>query len=178
MFERSRVDNMVQGQQVAVPAEVTLVDGETLKGQFLLPASRPVHEVLNGAGAFLEFHPYGAETILIAKSCMRAIRLVSVPTAGQLKSQRNGEAFDPHVVLGVPAGAGQELIRKAYHELAKVYHPDRYATAELPPEVREYLGNMVRRINLAFQALERTEITAKVRSESRAQPIYTSGQRL
>ncbi len=37
-------------------------------------------------------------------------------------------------MLGVPQNASPEQIRKAYVTLAKTYHPDRYATAELPPE--------------------------------------------
>ena len=44
-------------------------------------------------------------------------------------------------------------IREAYFALAKVYHPDRYATAELPTEVIEYLFAMARRINAAHAAL-------------------------
>jgi len=177
MFERNRVDNMVQGQQIAVPAEITLDDGQVLKGRFMMPAGRPIHEVLNGSSLFLEFQVYGGEATLISKSAIRAIRLVNVPSNGQLRTGRSGEVFDPHQVLGVPASASQDEIRRAYHQLAKVYHPDRYAAAELPNEVRDYLGVMARRINLAFQALERTEVVAKVRTESKAQPIYTSGPR-
>ncbi len=32
--------------------------------------------------------------------------------------------MDPHAVLGVPAGAGEEEIAHAYRELAKRFHPD------------------------------------------------------
>ena len=60
MFERNRVDNMVQSQQVGVPAEVALDDGTLLKGRFLMPPTRPVHEVLNGPGLF-DFDPAAHE---------------------------------------------------------------------------------------------------------------------
>lgn len=174
MFERNRVDNMVQSQQVGVPAEVALDDGTLLKGRFLMPPTRPVHEVLNGPGLFLEFQTYGGESSLIAKSTIRSIKLVAIPAAQQLKGGRTGGEFDPYQVLGVKADASQEEVRRAYHELAKIYHPDRYATAQLPEEVREYLAAMVRRVNQAFRALDKPRIEQAARASGRAEPIYTS----
>lgn len=175
MFERNRVDNMTQGQQAALPVEITLDDGSLLRGRFLVSANRPVHEILNGPTLFLEFQPYGGESSLIAKSTIRAIKLVNAPNAHQLKSgARPGEAFDPHQILGVTPDATADEIRRAYHELAKIYHPDRYATAMLPDEVREYLAATVRRINLAFQALDRSRIEASHRATARSEAVYTS----
>ena len=37
--------------------------------------------------------------------------------------------------------------------LASIYHPERYAEVELPPEVAEYLEAMTRRIHTAFTEL-------------------------
>ena len=53
------------------------------------------------------------------------------------------------VGMGFPAFEAlhtRDEIRQAYFAQAKVYHPDRYATAELPTEVIEYLFAMARRI--------------------------------
>ena len=52
------------------------------------------------------------------------------------------------------AGATHDKIRQAYIELAKIYHPDRYATVTLPVEVTDYLSAMARRINAAYAALD------------------------
>lgn len=175
MFERNRVDNMVQSQQVGVPAEVMLDDQTVLKGRFLVSATRPVHEVLNGPGLFLDFQVYGGEAMLIAKATIRSIKLLNVPNAGQLRgATRAGEAFDPHQVLGVRADASIEEIRKAYVALAKTYHPDRYSMASLPDEVRDYLAATVRRINLAFQSLDRARIDTSNAVNRRAEAVYTS----
>ena len=44
-------------------------------------------------------------------------------------------------------------MREAYHRLVKQYHPDKFANADLPREVKEYLNAMSRRINAAYTAL-------------------------
>ena len=76
-------------------------------------------------------------------------------------------------MLGVTPGATREEIRQAYLALAKVYHPDRYATAELPTEVIEYLFAMARRINAAHAALRRRAEEAGREQE----PVFTSAGR-
>lgn len=57
----------------------------------------------------------------------------------------------PHEVLGVPFGADQGTIRKAYIELVKQYHPDR--VANLAPEIKELAGRRMREINQAYEAI-------------------------
>lgn len=57
----------------------------------------------------------------------------------------------PHEVLGVPTGADQATIRKAYIELVKQYHPDR--VANLAPEIKELAGRRMREINRAYEEI-------------------------
>ena len=68
------------------------------------------------------------------------------------------------------AAALMSLGRRQVFRLAKAYHPDRYATAELPAEVRDYLAAMARRINAAHAALEVPLKKQAVRQE----PVFTS----
>ena len=141
MFERNKIDTAGTQQQMTVPVEVTLEDGEFIRGKFIVPASRTLFDVLNNAGAFVEFEPYGGERSIIAKSAIKAIRLVNAPTPQNLNARgREIDSFDPFAVLGIARGAPFEDAKAAYHALAKVYHPDRYSGVDLPEEVSDYLS--------------------------------------
>jgi hypothetical protein len=178
MFERNRVDNIVQHTTTTVPAELTLDDGRQIKGKFLAPISKPFAEVLNGPAAFLEFEPYGGERAYIAKTAIQSVRLTGVPAAQSLDTRlREIDGFDPFAILGVPRGASFDDVRQAYHRLAKIYHPDRYANAELPDEVRDYLATMARRVNAAYAALEAPVQIVRKAAANQAEPIYTSRPR-
>lgn len=172
MFERNRVDSVDQGQ---VAVEVTLHGGEVQLGKLTMPAGRAVIDHLNGAAAFVEFEPYDGERTLLAKSQLRSVKALQVPRVGTLGQKlRDLDGFDPFQILGVERSASWEAVRGAYHRLAKAYHPDRYATAELPDEVNTYLSGMARRINAAYSVLESTYAQKRQYAGLKQEPIYTS----
>jgi hypothetical protein len=176
MFERSKVDNSPEPS--AVPCEVTFVDGEVVKGKLMVPASRTLADVLNGSGAFVEFEPYGGDRRWIAKGQVGALKPVGIPRVPNLKAKARAlDDFDPHMILGVAPDTPWEEVRAAYVRLSKIYHPDRYANAELPAEVRDYLAAMARRINAAHEAVQAPRQTAKRNGSERSTPIYTSPPR-
>jgi hypothetical protein len=167
MFERNRVDNIGE----AVPVEIALADGATAKGKLLVPMGKTVADALNGPGALIEFEPYGGDRMFLAKPQLASVRPVGVPRGVNLQARlADADVFDPHRILGIAVGAGREELRAAYFTLAKAYHPDRYATVELPQEVRDYLAAMARRINAAHAALE---VPEKKRA-ARAEAVFTS----
>jgi hypothetical protein len=177
MFERNKIDSASLQQQQTLPVEVTLEDGETLRGKFIVPASRTLFDVLNNQGAFIEFEPYGQERTILAKQAIKSVKLVNVPAPQRLADRgREIDTFDPYNVLGLARGAPFEEVRLAYLKLAKIYHPDRYSGVELPREVREYVDGMARRVNTAYAALEAPAQARKVAAE-RAAPVYTSAPR-
>jgi preprotein translocase subunit Sec63 len=113
----------------------------------------------------------------IAKSALCSVQLLDVPTAAGLDARRaaTGE-FDPYSALGLKRDADWDDVRDAYLRLAKAYHADRYASIELPPEVRDYLQQMSRRINTAYKTLEAPRLVVK-KADLRPEPVYTSRPR-
>lgn len=73
-------------------------------------------------------------------------------------------AKDPYEVLGVSRNASADEIRKAYRELVKQYHPDRYKGHPLESLAAEKMAE----INAAYEAVQR-------RGQSGAQGPYGQG---
>lgn len=58
--------------------------------------------------------------------------------------------MNPYEVLGVPEGADAATIKKAYYELVKKYHPDKYADNPL----KELAEEKLKEINKAYDMLQ------------------------
>lgn len=175
MFERNAAVGHEQG---AVAVELVLDDGAVVAGKLFIPASRAVFDVLNGPAIFFEFEPYDGERRFIAKSALKAVKLLAGAQPVNLNQKvRDLDGFDPLSILGLKAGAEWDDIRSAYLAHAKTYHPDRYATADLPPEVAGYLSAMLRRVNSAYAALEVAHQERKQATARRATAVYETRAR-
>ena len=58
---------------------------------------------------------------------------------------------DPYKVLGVSPKASDDEIRKAYHELARKYHPDRYTNSDLA----DLASEKMKEVNAAYEEIQR-----------------------
>jgi DnaJ like chaperone protein len=137
---------------------MTLSDDTVMTVSMRLPLSNKLADALNAPDMFLDVVTAGGEQQYIAKSDIRAVRSVELPKADQLDldARHAGLAdLDPHALLKVEKGASPEEIRQAYHSMARLYHPDRIASYELPAEIKDYARAMLVRINLAFEQLRR-----------------------
>jgi len=79
--------------------------------------------------------------------------------------------MNPYQVLGVSQGASQKEIRRAYLELVKKYHPDKYASNPLA----DLAGEKLKEVNRAYELLRDKADGAgqAYRSEYREQRSYS-----
>jgi molecular chaperone DnaJ len=77
---------------------------------------------------------------------------------------------DPYEILGIPRNASQEDIRKAYRELVKKYHPDKYQGNPLADLAEEKLQE----VNWAYDTLTKNSGAAAYSSQSGAYASYGS----
>lgn len=179
MFERNRVET---GQPTAVPVELTTVEGDRIQGRMVIGAGRTIFDALNGNGSFVEFEPYCGEHRYVAKALLRDVRLLSMPNAQPLPINRDEDiTSEPHAVLGVAKDASMDEIKAAWLGLTKAYHPDRYASIELPGEVARYMDATVRRINAAYKVMEKVHKShlpkAAARTEATTDTFYRMPRR-
>jgi hypothetical protein len=177
MFERGKVDTGTGEGVTGVSVVLSLTDGTELKGRLAIPGGRTLADALNGAAPFVEFETFDGSRQFLAKHAISGVRLMSPASPEGLARLRDSDGFDPYGILGLPLGAPYEDVRAAYLRKVKDYHPDRYANAELPEEVRAYLAAMARRINAAFAALEAPQQEGRQKTVQRITPIYSSPAR-
>ena len=154
MFDNSSKSGTVNRALVAL----SLSGGTVINVSIKLPLSNKIADALNNADQFLDIITMDGDQMFISKAEVKQARLVDVPKASQLNFYRRASdraTFDPYAVLKVAKDASAADIRDAYHRLTKLYHPDRLATFDLPPEMQDYARVMQVRINLAYEQIGR-----------------------
>lgn len=151
MFERNPVDSR---SETLLAVEITLADGAKVTGRAVLRAGKGVHRLLEGDETFLYVDGFDGDGAFIAKADIKSLKVLH-PARPQALSLPVPDArgFEPYRVLGLEKGASFEEIRDAYYRLSKLYHPDRYASIDLPREVKTYLDAAAKNVNAAFRAL-------------------------
>lgn len=142
---------------VALPARILLADGTVLKGNLLVASTKSLAGSLNSAQPFLEFEAHGGERSYVAKAQITSVTPVTVPKVASL-NVRASDNFEPCIILGISQKASRNEIREGYLLQVKKYHPDRFASLDLPDEVVAYLGAMLSRINAAYAMLESDQL--------------------
>jgi DnaJ-domain-containing protein 1 len=145
---------------VRIPVTIELMDGRKESVNLISPrALLKLYELVNREEQFLDVEALDGERFAIAKSAVKAIRNRNIPQAKDLNAtlaadDKNG--FDPYAILHVNKEDTAEAIHKAYLALVRDYHPDRFASIGLPKEINEYLTASIRRINVAYDMLQKT----------------------
>ena len=131
-------------QRNAVPVEITLTDGTSLRAKVFLPVQGRISDLLNDERPFLPVECDG-EHLALAKSAIKQVRMP--PAQGAIKSRC------PYSVLGLAEGAPVEDIKRAYRELCTANHPDRVRGAGLGADFVEFATQNMMRINSAYAQL-------------------------
>lgn len=147
-------DSYQRQNRSAIPVTITMSTGLTMRGNIFVPKTRSFQDELNRGETFLEFEPIDGQKMYLARSVIAVVKEYNIPRSDQLSKRMSQiEQFDAHEVLGLQKGADAAAVRQAFVTLAKMYHPDRFARMEMPPEVAEYLSAVATRVNLAYAEL-------------------------
>jgi DnaJ-domain-containing protein 1 len=151
VFERNPIDNR---NAMAIAVEITLDDGTLLHGRTALDKGRSVHQLMSGEDSFLYVERADGDADFIPKASIKGLKIVRPVIPQPLRQPSSSGQFDPARVLGVATDATWDEIRAAYHQAVKLYHPDRFAGIDLPPEVASYIDAKAKQINQAFRMLK------------------------
>ena len=172
MFNRSSGNDHNQ-EMTFLPVVLTLVSGERVKGAIAMRRNGRLGEVLNGPDQFLLFKTRNEEPVYLSRNSIAAVQSNQLPSSPQLRAALERlKNHDPYHILGVEHGVESEKLRATYHELVRKYHPDQFASASLPAEVRSYLDAMILRLNSAYQQI----MEEMDRAERARQAAAISGQ--
>lgn len=131
-----------------IAVEITLLDGAHLSGKIAVPAQGRLSDVLNDDRDFIPVECGDGSCIALAK---RAVKQVSLPGA-EAPVYRDD---DPFRVLGIREGISADELRKAYHRLCALHHPDRIRGLGLGAEYEQLATQNMARINGAYAEIVR-----------------------
>jgi DnaJ domain len=136
-------------------AKLTLIDGKNLIVSLKLPMSGKMPDAFNSSDSFIDIITGDGTQQVINKSIIARAEAVEPPRAGLNQQRRSSDksGFNAYAVLGIEKTATADAMRAAYLALVKAYHPDRFASLDLPQEIKDYAAAMQARINMAYQQL-------------------------
>jgi DnaJ domain len=142
-------------QSQRVMAKLTLTDGKSLIVSLKLPMSGKMIDAFNSSESFIDIITGDGTQQVINKSIIARAEAVEPPRAGLNQQRRSSDksGFNAYAVLGIEKTASADEMRTAYLTLVKAYHPDRFASLDLPQEIKDYAAAMQARINMAYQQL-------------------------
>jgi len=159
MFNRNHTYNHAERREL--PVRLVCDDGAEQLVSIVTGTHHSVAAVLNGADMFVEIETTDGVSRFVSKSSIRSAEPVIIARTDQLKRRLSPSGgTDPYSMLGINKSADLEEIQKAYRQKAAEYHPDRYASMDLPKEVHAYVDAMARRINMAWQEISKASEAA------------------
>jgi DnaJ-domain-containing protein 1 len=130
-------------QKNATLVEISLADGTMLLGKLFVSPQARLTDLLNDDRPFLPVESTDGIFVALAKT---AIKKVTLPVA-QAPAYKG---TNPYLILGVKEGVSHEELKKAYHQLCLVNHPDRIRGFGLGTDYQDLATNNMSRINNAY----------------------------
>ena len=138
---------------------VTLHSGDVFNGHVFIGQAQKLRDLLNNPDTFIDFEKRDNTLTMIAKRAIATIAPLDLPRTDQLLRRSSSSAtFDPYHTLGVDPGANPGEVRAAYLAKARLYHPDKLASKDVPREVGDYMNAMFIRIQKAYDELDTNKI--------------------
>jgi DnaJ-domain-containing protein 1 len=135
-------------QKNATLVEISLADGSMLLGKLFVSPQARLTDLLNDDRPFLPIESTDGIFVALAKTAIKKVTL-PVPLPPVYKGT------NPYLILGVKEGVSHEELKKAYHQLCLVNHPDRIRGFGLGTDYQDLATNNMSRINNAYaQALK------------------------
>ncbi len=150
-----------EAERHRVAVTVTLSSGDVFNGHVFLGTAQKLRDLINNPDTFIDFEKRDNTMTMIAKRAIATISALDMPRTDHLHRRTNGAAtFDPYHTLGVDPGANPGEVRAAYLAKARLYHPDKLASKDVPKEVGDYMNAMFIRIQKAYDELDRSRTLA------------------
>jgi hypothetical protein len=142
------------------PCAVQMRNGDWDFVTFIHPNHKSFREFINEPTLFVEVLDGEGAKMFVQKSEFLRIepdmrdkeKSASAPKHVKFDLGRY-DADDPAIVLGVPRGAPEDVIRAAYHDQARKLHPDRLASIDVPQEVIALAGLLLAKVNTAYRSM-------------------------
>ena len=140
-----------------MPVLITMSDGTQINGAVRLTLTNKLTDALSTSDLFLDILTEDGEQQFVSKA---AIRLIRATDGARTQQEAGPRPFaqgpvDPYSTLKLQRDASPDDVKKAYHKMVRLYHPDRIASFDLPEDMLEYARDMLVRVNLAFEELKR-----------------------
>lgn len=139
--------------RLKLPVTLLLDDGREILGDIIVAIGGTLERTLNNDAKFILFGDLARAERMIAKSAIVEVSERKTAKVVSLPAQTNVDGGDPYELLGIEKTATDAEIRDAWHARARIYHADKFANVELPPEVAAYTNSMSLRINEAHAVL-------------------------
>ena len=130
-------------------------------GQRLGLTRAAIADLMHRHGAYASWHSTGPRPDFAWSSAYAGPRDGGARQQGRRRAEgaspppppQGAAAPSPHDVLGVTRSASAAEIKSAYRKLARRYHPDRYASADITEAERAAVTARMADINAAYDAL-------------------------